>query len=102
MVPCNLAMLRLTNVLLVTAFPPLVDAVITQNRLERRTRSFLEPSAEALVISSFPLFWFFGFLYYTDVASVVAVLLTLLVSRSGWHKSAAAVSRCVGCFITPH
>lgn len=95
LLPCTIPILRLTNVLLLTLLPPFLDRVIASVRLDNermRNRSWLEPSAEALIISSFPVLWFFGFLYYTDVASAISVLVTLYVARSGWHKSAVVVS----------
>lgn len=95
LLPCTIPILRLTNVLLLTLLPPFLDRVIASVRLDNermRNRSWLEPSAEALIISSFPVLWFFAFLYYTDVASAISVLVTLYVARSGWHKSAALVS----------
>lgn len=95
LLPCTIPVLRLTNVLLLNLLPPFLDRVIASVRLDNermRNRSWLEPSAEALIISSFPVLWFFAFLYYTDVASAISVLVTLYVARSGWHKSAVVVS----------
>ncbi|KAG8994174.1 glucosyltransferase [Tulasnella sp. 427] len=94
LLPCTIPILRLTNVLLLTLLPPFLDRVIASVRVDQerlRNRSWLEPSAEAIIISSFPVFWFFAFLYYTDVASAISVLITLYVARSGWHKSAVVV-----------
>ncbi|KAG8846343.1 glucosyltransferase [Tulasnella sp. 330] len=45
----------------------------------------------ALVLSTFPVFWFFGFLYYTDVGSAVGVIATIFLAREGKHWLAAAM-----------
>lgn len=47
----------------------------------------------ALVLSTFPVFWFFGFLYYTDVGSAVGVIATVLLAKEGKHWLAAAVRK---------
>ncbi|KAG8905101.1 glucosyltransferase [Tulasnella sp. 403] len=91
LLPCTLPILRLTNVLLLAVLPPLLDRVIAQVRVDDRARPWLEPSTEALIVSSFPVLWFFGFLYYTDVASLVGVVLTLWAAWAGKHKLAAVL-----------
>ena len=50
------------------------------------------PSPSAITISAFPLIFFFGNLYYTDVASLAGVLAVLALAQSGRHWSAALVS----------
>jgi hypothetical protein len=55
-------------------------------------RHFLRPSAQSLVIASFPLITFFGNLYYTDVASLAGVLGAWALARRERHGWAALVS----------
>ncbi|KAI0001798.1 DIE2/ALG10 family-domain-containing protein [Russula vinacea] len=40
--------------------------------------SLLTPTLDSVVLSTFPVAWFFGFLYYTDVPSLLSVILTIL------------------------
>ena len=68
----------------------------SQSRQRRRTwqhlyRHVLYPSSEALIISSFPLVYFFGNLYYTDVASLAGVLTVWTLALRGRHWLAALV-----------
>jgi len=44
---------------------------------------------EAVVLSTFPIVWFFGFLYYTDVPSVLFVVLTTVAAFEDNHWLAA-------------
>lgn len=57
----------------------------------RRPPPLLAPSAEAFVLSVFPVAWFYGFLYYTEVPSLISVLLTVTLATQHWHLSAAVV-----------
>lgn len=59
-------------------------------------------TAAGHVIASLPPLWFFGFLYYTDVGSLVTVLGCLLAAKTGRHYIGALVSapfirRCLLC-----
>ncbi|XP_073126032.1 dol-P-Glc:Glc(2)Man(9)GlcNAc(2)-PP-Dol alpha-1,2-glucosyltransferase isoform X2 [Henckelia pumila] len=74
---CSTAILRFTNGILAVACSILIYEIITH----------LRPSIDdkkatlcSLVLSLYPLHWFFSFLYYTDVASLTAVLATYLFS----------------------
>ncbi|XP_047329385.1 dol-P-Glc:Glc(2)Man(9)GlcNAc(2)-PP-Dol alpha-1,2-glucosyltransferase [Impatiens glandulifera] len=72
---CSSSILRSTNGVLAVICSILVYEVITQLRPtldERKATAF------AVVMALYPLHWFFTFLYYTDVASVTAVLATYL------------------------
>jgi alpha-1,2-glucosyltransferase len=81
--------LRAVNALLLLFLPFLIsdllglirDSSLPQAPLWRRNIT------EGLVITSFPLVFFYGFLYYTDVASLVLVL---LVYRQALRKSYVA------------
>ncbi|QRV91531.1 alpha-1,2-glucosyltransferase [Ceratobasidium sp. AG-Ba] len=58
-------------------------------RSDRPPRTLLQPTLESIVISAFPLAWFFSFLYYTELGSVVFVLGTVLAAGRGAHLLAA-------------
>ncbi|XP_075487886.1 dol-P-Glc:Glc(2)Man(9)GlcNAc(2)-PP-Dol alpha-1,2-glucosyltransferase isoform X1 [Primulina tabacum] len=74
---CSTSILRLTNGVLTVVCSILIYELITH----------LRPSIDdkkatlcTLVLSLYPLHWFFSFLYYTDVASLTAVLAMYLFS----------------------
>ncbi|KAF5953766.1 hypothetical protein HYC85_006622 [Camellia sinensis] len=68
---CSTAILRSTNAILAVICSVLVYEIITQLRpaLDERKATLY-----AVVLALYPLHWFFTFLYYTDVASLTAVL----------------------------
>ncbi|KAG2155488.1 glycosyltransferase family 59 protein [Suillus clintonianus] len=84
MFKCNLALLRLTTTLTLFALP-LVLARLLRFHQRRRPPPTLAPSIEALVLSTFPIAWFFGFLYYTEVPSLVSVLCTVVAAAQNKH-----------------
>jgi alpha-1,2-glucosyltransferase len=51
----------------------------------------LTPILDAVVLSAFPIAWFFGFLYYTDVPSLLSVIVTVVAASQGKHWFAALV-----------
>ncbi|KAI8556623.1 hypothetical protein RHMOL_Rhmol05G0268600 [Rhododendron molle] len=68
---CSSAILRSTNAILGVICSVLVYEIITRLRpaLDERKATIY-----AVVLALYPLHWFFTFLYYTDVASLAAVL----------------------------
>lgn len=68
---CSSAILRSTNAILGVICSALVYEIITWLRpaLDERKATIY-----AVVLALYPLHWFFTFLYYTDVASLAAVL----------------------------
>lgn len=68
---CSIEILRSTNAILAVICSILVYEIITQLRpaLDERKAALV-----AVVLALYPLHWFFTFLYYTDVASLTAVL----------------------------
>ncbi|KAK9893677.1 glycosyltransferase family 59 protein [Cystobasidium minutum MCA 4210] len=87
--------LRFVNLVLLFCLPQLVADLLCllRNRgsLSQR-KSYIN---EANIISTFPLVYFFGFLYYTDVASLSLVLLAYrqaLLGRYGTSALAGLVS----------
>ncbi|KAL2250517.1 UNVERIFIED_CONTAM: Dol-P-Glc:Glc(2)Man(9)GlcNAc(2)-PP-Dol alpha-1,2-glucosyltransferase [Sesamum indicum] len=73
---CSTSILRLTNGVLSVLCSILVYEIITHLRpsLDDKKATF-----RAVVLSLYPLHWFFTFLYYTDVASLTAVLAMYLL-----------------------
>ncbi|KAF3439483.1 hypothetical protein FNV43_RR17761 [Rhamnella rubrinervis] len=68
---CSVVVLRSVNGVLAILCSVLIYEIITNLRptLDERKATIY-----AVVLSMYPLHWFFSFLYYTDVASVTAVL----------------------------
>jgi len=91
MLKCNLSMLRLTPLLALLALPIALTRLIFLHKRERPRGSLLSPSPEAIVLSVFPIAWFFGFLYYTEVPGVSLVVWTIVAASQGDHWVAALV-----------
>jgi alpha-1,2-glucosyltransferase len=89
MFKCTLPMLRLTPLLSLLVLPLVLTRLILINKRIRPTESMFVASPEAIVVACFPIAWFFGFLYYTEVPSLVAVLWMVLAARQGKHWEAA-------------
>ncbi|KAI8843477.1 alpha-2-glucosyltransferase Alg10 [Chytriomyces cf. hyalinus JEL632] len=85
--PCSITLLRSTNLIFYTASIPLIAALLARPGLSS-TRNTLE----AIVISLFPVSYFFSFLYYTDAGSTFFSLLALLLSSNDRHIASAATS----------
>lgn len=75
---CNVQMLRLTTLMTLLALPIVLTRLLCYHKRVRPPSSILAPTSEAVVLSTFPIAWFFGFLYYTDVPSVVFVVWTII------------------------
>lgn len=84
-------MLRLTPLLSLLALPLALNRLILLNKRERPRRALFSPYPEAIVLSLFPLAWFFGFLYYTEVPGLVLVVSTIVAASQGNHWLAALV-----------
>lgn len=83
---CSTAILRSINGVLTVLCSILVYEIITHLRptLDDRKATFV-----AVVLALYPLHWFFTFLYYTDVASLTAVLAMYLAClKKKYHFSA--------------
>ncbi|KAG1773015.1 glucosyltransferase [Suillus occidentalis] len=87
MFKCNLNLLRLTTTLTLFALPLVLTRLLGFHQ-RRRSPPQLTPSIEALVLSTFPIAWFFGFLYYTEVPSLVFVLCTVVAATQNKHRLA--------------
>lgn len=84
-------MLRLTPALTLMALPLVLTRLLCFHKRVRPPAGALAPTLEALVLSAFPLAYFFGFLYYTDVPSLLSVVGTIALAAAGKHWAAAAV-----------
>ena len=101
MFKCNLQMLRLTTMLFLLALPIVLTRLICFHKRIRPPSSLLSPIPEAIVLSFFPIAWFFGFLYYTEVPSLVLVVLTVAAAADERHWLAAVVRDSVHLQSTP-
>ncbi|TCD62042.1 glucosyltransferase [Steccherinum ochraceum] len=85
---CNLNMLRLTPLLALLSLPLALSRLLCYHQRDRLRSSFT-PLPEAVVLSCFPVAWFFGFLYYTEVPSLVFVVMTVVAATQDQHWLAA-------------
>ncbi|RPD58361.1 glucosyltransferase [Lentinus tigrinus ALCF2SS1-6] len=88
---CNISMLRLTTMLSLLSLPIALTPLICYRKRERPPPSVTTPVLEAVILASFPLAWFFGFLYYTEVPSLVSVVSTVVLASQGRHWLAALI-----------
>jgi alpha-1,2-glucosyltransferase len=44
-----------------------------------------------MILAAFPIAWFFGFLYYTEIPSLVFVIWTIVAAAEDQHWRAAVV-----------
>jgi alpha-1,2-glucosyltransferase len=88
---CNLSMLRLTTTLTLLCLPLALTSLLGYHKRIRPPNEWLSPSPEAVLLAFFPITWFFGFLYYTEVPSLLAVVLTVVAASNHRHWQAALV-----------
>ncbi|KAL5495666.1 ALG10 [Sanghuangporus weigelae] len=86
---CNLSILRLTPLISLLSLPIILTRLLSLQRRVRPPQELLSPTSDALSISLFPIAWFFGFLYYTDVPSLVFALLSVTSAFQGSHTLSA-------------
>jgi alpha-1,2-glucosyltransferase len=91
MFKCTLPMLRLTTTLSLLGLPIILTRLVCYHQRQRPPSSFVAPSPEAVVLSAFPLAWFYGFFYYTEVPSLVFVVWTVAAASQGNHWLAGLV-----------
>jgi alpha-1,2-glucosyltransferase len=83
-------MLRLTPLLSLLTLPLALSHLFAfHNR--QRPPSISSPRLDAVVLSAFPIAWFFGFLYYTEIPGLMAVAVTFAAAAQGQHWLAALV-----------
>ncbi|KAJ7124763.1 glucosyltransferase [Mycena crocata] len=89
MLKCNVPMLRLTTMLPLLALPLVLTRLLCFHQRERPPSRILTPTVDAIVLSTFPIAWFFGFLYYTEVPSLLFVVGTVVAAMQNRHWLAA-------------
>ncbi|KAJ7823566.1 glucosyltransferase [Mycena olivaceomarginata] len=89
MLKCNVPMLRLTTMLPLLALPPVLTRLMCFHQRDRPSARILAPNLDAIVLSGFPIAWFFGFLYYTEVPSLLFVVGTVVAAMQNKHWFAA-------------
>jgi DIE2/ALG10 family len=90
-IKCNLAVLRLTPLLTLLTLPFALTRLICYHKRIRPPSSIYATSVESVILSTFPVAWFFGFLYYTDVPSLLGVVLSIVAAIEGKHWLSALV-----------
>lgn len=63
-----------------------------------QTRTTSRRILSALSLSTFPVLYFFNFLYYTDVGSTFFILFAYLMTLYGCHKASASLGVCAILF----
>ncbi|RZB52533.1 Dol-P-Glc:Glc(2)Man(9)GlcNAc(2)-PP-Dol alpha-1,2-glucosyltransferase isoform D [Glycine soja] len=83
---CSAAILRSINGVLAVVCSLILYDIVTHLKPTLNDRKVM---LHAVVLSLYPLHWFFTFLYYTDVASVTAVLAMYLASlkKNYWFSA---------------
>jgi alpha-1,2-glucosyltransferase len=88
---CNLQHLRFTVTLALITIPILLTRLVRIHQRVPPPRNLFEPTLDAVALATFPVLWFFGFLYYTDVPSVAFTLAAIIASRQESHYLATLV-----------
>ncbi|XP_020307728.1 putative Dol-P-Glc:Glc(2)Man(9)GlcNAc(2)-PP-Dol alpha-1,2-glucosyltransferase [Oncorhynchus kisutch] len=88
-VVCSTAMLRFINLLFNCGILYLLYLIICKLHLKEKTKTASRRVLSALSLSTFPVLYFFNFLYYTDVGSTFFILFTYLMTLYGCHKASA-------------
>jgi len=84
---CEIGHLRLFNSFLIMISYMTFFIIIST---KKPNLSSLNQAFAALTLSMFPLHYFFGFLYYTDVLSTILVLSMMSLYKFGRHKLSAS------------
>lgn len=94
MFKCTLPMLRLTTTLSLLGLPIVLTKLLCFHQRQRPPSSILTPTTDAIILSCFPLVWFFGFLYYTEVPSLLFVVGMVVAASQEKHWIAGLVREC--------
>ncbi|KAM4615086.1 dol-P-Glc:Glc(2)Man(9)GlcNAc(2)-PP-Dol alpha-1,2-glucosyltransferase [Polymixia lowei] len=97
-VVCSTAMLRFVNLLFNCGILYLLYLIICKLHLREKTRTASRRVLSALSLSTFPVLYFFNFLYYTDAGSTFFILFTYLMTLYGCHKASALLGACAVLF----
>nr|XP_023666793.1 putative Dol-P-Glc:Glc(2)Man(9)GlcNAc(2)-PP-Dol alpha-1,2-glucosyltransferase [Paramormyrops kingsleyae] len=88
-VVCSTGMLRFINLLFNCGNLYLLSLIICKLHVKDKAHTTSRRMLLALSLSTFPVLYFFTFLYYTDAGSTFFILFTYLMSLYGSHKTAA-------------
>ncbi|CAL8318724.1 unnamed protein product [Lota lota] len=88
-VVCSTAMLRFVNLLFNSGNLYLLYLLTCKLHLREKTKSAARRILSSLSLSTFPVLYFFNFLYYTDAGATFFVLFAYLMTLYGCHKAAA-------------
>ncbi|KZV70315.1 glycosyltransferase family 59 protein [Peniophora sp. CONT] len=91
MVKCRLPTLRMTPMLALLLLPFAITRLTCFHRRTRLPSSSFVPALDGVVLAAFPIAWFFGMLYYTDVPGLLAVVCTVAAATQGKHWLAGAL-----------
>lgn len=97
-VVCSTAMLRFINLLFNCGNLYLLYLLICKLHQREKTRTASRRILSALSLSTFPVLYFFNFLYYTDAGSTFFILFTYLMTLFGCHKASALLGACAILF----
>lgn len=106
---CSIEGLRGLNALILIALPSLYSSILhrlrhpvlrpstrgkqTASKLAQEIAEREDAAIEGLILGLFPVVWFFGFLFYTDLGSLALVLLSYERSlQNKWFSSALVSS----------
>ncbi|XP_019732677.1 dol-P-Glc:Glc(2)Man(9)GlcNAc(2)-PP-Dol alpha-1,2-glucosyltransferase [Hippocampus comes] len=97
-VVCSTAMLRFINLLFNCGNLYLLYRLICRLHPKEKTRTAARRILSALSLSTFPVLYFFNFLYYTDAGSTFFILFTYLMTLHSCHKASALLATCAVLF----
>ncbi|XP_034019431.1 dol-P-Glc:Glc(2)Man(9)GlcNAc(2)-PP-Dol alpha-1,2-glucosyltransferase [Thalassophryne amazonica] len=97
-VVCSTPMLRFINLLFNCGNLYLLYLLICKLHIREKTRTTSRRVLSALSLSTFPVLFFFNFLYYTDAGSTFFILFTYLMMLYGCHKASAFLGVCAILF----
>ncbi|KAF7694058.1 dol-P-Glc:Glc(2)Man(9)GlcNAc(2)-PP-Dol alpha-1,2-glucosyltransferase [Silurus meridionalis] len=95
---CSTAMLRFINVLFNCGNLYVLYLLICKIHPKDKSRATGRRVLSALALSSFPVLYFFTFLYYTDAGSTFFTLFAYLMCLYRCHKAAALLGICAILF----
>ncbi|KAI0052897.1 glycosyltransferase family 59 protein [Auriscalpium vulgare] len=82
---CTLPTLRMTPLLTLVSLPFALTRLFCYHQRVRPPASLFAPTLDAVVGAFFPLVWFFGFLYYTEVPGLLSVVATFVAASQERH-----------------
>eukprot|EP00062_Callorhinchus_milii_P022013 gi/632979347/ref/XP_007906417.1/ PREDICTED: LOW QUALITY PROTEIN: putative Dol-P-Glc:Glc(2)Man(9)GlcNAc(2)-PP-Dol alpha-1,2-glucosyltransferase [Callorhinchus milii] len=97
-VVCSTGMLRFINLLFSTGTLYLLYLLVGKIHQKDKAASPFQRIMTPLALASFPLLYFFSFLYYTDVGSTFFILFAYLMCLYGSHKTASCLNFCAVMF----